>query len=157
MGSKNLPKALIYTDGSCIKNPGGNGGYATIIFEDDLCVKLSGFEPKTTNQRMELKAVIEGLRYFDTPHQITVCSDSAYVCNAHINKWYNTWMLNGWQNSNGQKVANIDLWKDFIRLLDRHKLTMVKVKGHSDNIFNNECDMMAKDIITFYNRVKSNI
>ena len=154
---KDLPRALIYTDGSCDRNPGGNGGYSIIIFKDNKPIKISGYEPKTTNQRMELTAVIEGLDYFNEPHMITVCTDSAYVCNAHKNKWYNNWLVNGWKNYNGDPVANVDLWKKFLMVIDRHKVTIVKVKGHSDNIFNNECDIMAKDIIRFYKEVKNNI
>ena len=149
--------ALIYTDGSCKGNP-GKGGFAVLIFDDTYpVVKLSGYVDKTTNQRMELTAVIEGLKYFRTKREITVCTDSAYIFNAFAQKWYNSWMLNGWKNADGKPVSNQDLWKEFIKLIEKHDVAIIKTKAHSDNIFNNTCDEMAKDIIDFWNNIKSEL
>lgn len=148
---------LIYTDGSCDKNPGGNGGYAVIIFDEHNPIKISGYEPVTTNQRMEMKAVITALNYFKTRKTIRLFTDSAYVCNGYNKKWYSSWLKNGWKNSKGEDVANRDLWEHIIELVNFHDVEINYVKGHSTNIFNNECDLMAKDIIRFYKEIKSKI
>ena len=144
---------IIYTDGSCDSNPGGNGGYAAIIFKDHKPIKISGYEPNTTNQRMELMAVITALEYFTDKQSILLFTVSAYVCNGYNKKWYENWKVNGWKNSKGEDVANKELWERLIRAVEFHDVKMTYVKGHSDNVFNNECDIMAKDIILFYKKV----
>ena len=148
-----MDSVIIYTDGSCDKNPGGNGGYSAIIFESQKPIKVSGYEPNTTNQRMEMMAVIAALSYFKDKRSISLYTDSSYVCNGYNQKWYINWMKNGWKNSKGEDVANKDLWIKIIELVEFHDVNMVHVKGHADNIFNNECDYMAKDIITFYKKI----
>lgn len=140
---------IIYTDGSCDKNPGGNGGYAAIIFENQNPIKISGYEPNTTNQRMEMKAVISALNYYNERKKIILFTDSAYVCNCYNQKWYNNWIKNGWKNSKGEPVANRELWMELIKGFELHDVEMKYVKGHNGNIFNEECDKMAKDIILF--------
>ena len=149
----NQNKVIIYTDGSCDVNPGGNGGYAAIIFDNNKPIKLSGYEPNTTNQRMEMLAVISSLNYFKEKKSITLFTDSAYVCNGYNQKWYNNWKRNGWKNSKGEDVANKDLWLRIIEAVEFHDVKMIHVKGHADNIFNNECDIMAKDIVSFYKKI----
>lgn len=144
----------IYTDGSCDSNPGGNGGYAAIIFDGVNPIKISGYEPNTTNQRMEILAVIKALEYFREPKQIYIYSDSAYVCNCYKGKWYENWMSNGWINSKKEPVANKDLWERFVELVSFHDIEFCKVKGHSNNLLNNECDKMAKEIIQFNKTIK---
>lgn len=143
-------EVLIYTDGSCDANPNGNGGYSCIIFKNENPIFLSGYEPNTTNQRMEMQAVIAGLSFIKKPSNIKVFTDSAYVANCFIQKWYEKWQKNGWKTSTGSDVLNKDLWRDLIELLKYHtSVTFIKVKGHSDNMFNNKCDEMAKDVVAF--------
>ena len=148
-------KVMIYTDGSCDNNTIGNGGYSVIIFDNQHPIKISGYVPNTTNQRMELTAVIEGMKHFTEPREIEIFSDSAYVCNCFNDKWYKRWVMNKWRNANGEPVANKDLWMEFIKQITFHSVKIHKVKGHSTNVFNNECDAMAKDIIQFYRKIKS--
>ena len=142
---------FIYTDGSCDVNPGGNGGYAAVIIKDSKPQIITGYEPKTTNQRMELKAAIEAIRICDELPDIELYSDSAYMCNMFNNYWVKAWVKNGWKNAKGEPVANKDLIEDLLSLiLSREGTTkFIKVKGHSDNVFNNKCDEMAKSIIQF--------
>jgi len=141
---------IVYTDGGCDSNPGGHGGYAAIILKDDTPIFITGYEDKTTNQRMELKAVILGLKFIERPSNIKVYSDSAYVVNCFKDKWYVKWENNNWVNSKNEPVANIQLWKLLLQLVRFHNtVEFIKVKGHSDNIFNNKCDAMATDIVAF--------
>ena len=154
-------KVIIYTDGSCDKNPGGNGGFSSIIVIDEKPVFIAGYEPKTTNQRAEMMAVIQALRYVQSiSHfdEVVICTDSAYVSNCFINGWYKKWMKNGWKTIQGENVLNQDLWKILIDLINIHEqVKFIKVKGHSDNIFNNKCDEMAKDIVSFKKIVDNQI
>lgn len=148
-------KYFIYTDGSCDVNPGGNGGYAAIIIRDNKPVMLSGYEPKTTNQRMELKAAIEAIKVCDKNSDIELYSDSAYMCNTFNNGWIKRWVKNGWKNANGESVANKDLMEELLYLITtiNGDVAFYKVKGHVDNIFNNTCDELAKSIIRFKLRI----
>jgi ribonuclease HI len=146
-----MSKYFVYTDGSCDANPGGNGGYTAIIIKDKNPLIISGFESKTTNQRMELKAALEGIKMCDNTSDIELFSDSAYMCNMFNNGWIQSWLKNGWMNSKGEKVANRDLIEALLKAIYDRKgnTTFYKVKGHADNIFNNKCDELAKDIIKF--------
>ena len=140
----------IYTDGSCLSNPGGKGGYAAIIIKDAIPRFVAGYDDNTTNQSMELKAVIAGLKIISVPSNIVVYSDSAYVVNCFRYKWYEKWEVNGWKNSKKEDVANIGLWTLLLQLVRYHNnVEFRKVKGHSGNIFNEKCDQLAKDIILF--------
>ena len=155
-------KIIIYTDGSCDKNPGGNGGFSSIIFIDENPIFLTGYESNTTNQRMEMKAVIQSLAYIDSiidkNKEIVICSDSAYVCNCILQGWYKNWYRNDWINSKGEKVANQDLWEEMLKyVLQYPNIKFIKVKGHSDNIFNNKCDEMAKDVVSFKKLIDTSI
>lgn len=149
---------IIYTDGSCDVNPCGNGGFSSIVFIDEKPIFLVGYEKNTTNQQMELKAAIQGLQYASSVQMlvknVVLCTDSAYVCNCINQKWYKTWMTNGWKTSKGEPVANKKLWEELLSYIDSFdSMKFVKVKGHSDNIFNNKCDEMAKDIISFKKKI----
>ena len=147
-------KYILYTDGSCIQNPGGNGGWACVIITpQQYPIKISGFSPSTTNQRMELTAVIQGLGAIPDGSIVDVYSDSAYVCNAVNQKWLSKWKRIGWVNSKKEPVANIDLWKQFDMLLLNREVALHWVKGHADNPINNECDKLAKEIINFTNEI----
>lgn len=145
-----------YTDGSCLKNPDGEGGWACIVFDEfGNPTKCSGYSPSTTNQRMELLAVIKATRLVPDGCPIKIFSDSAYVCNSMSKGWLSGWVKNGWKTSSGAPVANKDLWMLMLEAIEKHDITMVWVKGHASNIFNNECDKMARDISTFTNTTKT--
>ena len=137
-----ISEVTIYTDGACSGNP-GPGGWAAILMAGGVKKELSGGERDTTNNRMELMAVIEGLSALKRPCKVDVYSDSAYVVNAFSQNWIEKWIKNGWKNSAKAEVANSDLWKRLIELTSLHDVTFNKVKGHADNEFNNRCDELA--------------
>lgn len=134
----------LYTDGSSLTNP-GQGGWATIIVQDGVEKVLQGSDPKTTNNRMELQAVISGLSHYKDPSEITVYCDSAYIVNCFLKQWYVKWRKNGWMNSAGKPVENQDLWTKLLALAEKHKVNWQKVKGHADNETHNRCDVLARD------------
>lgn len=141
-----------YTDGS-LKKRGANstfGGWGFIVVQDSKEIyEACGSEYDTTNQRMELMAIREGLKYISSirsPHdKVVFYSDSAYVINCYLQNWYYKWLSNGWINSKGESVANIDLWQDIIPYFDNFWYTFLKVKGHGDNFWNNKCDKVAQN------------
>lgn len=133
----------IYTDGACSGNPGA-GGYGAILMCKNKTKEISGFEKQTTNNRMELLAVIEALKCLKKPCVVELYSDSAYTVDAFNNNWIGSWIKNNWKNSSKQSVKNRDLWEELIRLTEIHKVNFHKVKGHSDNEFNNRCDYLAR-------------
>ena len=137
-----ITEVTIYTDGACSGNP-GPGGWASILMAGGVKKELSGGEKDTTNNRMELIAVIEGLRALKRPCKVDIYSDSAYVVNAFSQNWIDKWVRNGWKNSAKAEVANSDLWKELIDLTSKHNVTFHKVKGHADNEYNNRCDELA--------------
>ena len=137
-----LTDVTIYTDGACSGNP-GPGGWAAILIAGNYKKELSGGEANTTNNRMELAGVINGLRALTRPCNVTIFSDSAYVVNAFNQNWLGKWMTNGWKNSAKAEVANSDLWKELAVLTATHKVTFSKVKGHADDELNNRCDELA--------------
>lgn len=137
-----ISEVTIYTDGACSGNP-GPGGWAAILMAGGAKKEMSGGERDTTNNRMELMAVIEGLKVLKRPCKVDIYSDSAYVVNAFEQNWIGKWVKNGWKNSAKAEVANSDLWKELIDLTSMHNVTFHKVKGHADNEFNNRCDELA--------------
>ena len=137
-----ISEVTIYTDGACSGNP-GPGGWASILMAGGAKKELSGGEPDTTNNRMELMAVIQGLRALKRPCKVDIYSDSAYVVNAFEQRWLDKWTRNGWKNSAKAEVANSDLWKELLSLTTVHNVTFHKVKGHADNEFNHRCDELA--------------
>lgn len=141
-----MTNVTIYTDGACSGNP-GVGGWSAILISGCNQKKIAGAEAETTNNRMELEAVIQALLSLKRPCTVTLYSDSAYVINAFSQKWINTWQSNGWKTSNKKSVQNRDLWLKLIELIKIHDVTFIKVKGHSDNIYNNECDELARNAI----------
>jgi ribonuclease HI len=132
----------IYTDGACSGNPGPGGWGAVLLFGDQE-KRLQGGEAQTTNNRMELMAAIQALGALKRPCQVDLHSDSAYVVNAFNQGWLKNWQNNGWKTSKKEPVENQDLWKQLLSLADMHQVTWVKVKGHSDNVYNNICDQLA--------------
>ncbi|MCR5287685.1 MAG: ribonuclease HI [Saccharofermentans sp.] len=137
-----VTEVTIYTDGACSGNP-GPGGWAAILIAGNYKKELSGGEALTTNNRMELSGVINGLRALTRPCKVTIFSDSAYVVNAFNQNWIGKWMTNGWKNSAKAEVANADLWKELAVLTATHQVTFSKVKGHADDELNNRCDELA--------------
>lgn len=132
----------IYTDGACSGNP-GDGGYCAILSYNGREKVVSGYEANTTNNRMELLAAIKGLESLIEPCNVKLYSDSRYLVDAFNLGWITLWQNNGWKNSGGKAVKNVDLWKRLIELLTIHEVNFVKVKGHSDNEYNNRCDKIA--------------
>ena len=137
-----LTRVSIYTDGACSGNP-GPGGWAAILSSSGHSREISGGEAHTTNNRMELMAVIKGLQLLTRPCEVEVYSDSAYVVNAFNQHWIEGWQKKGWVNSAKTPVANKELWLALIALCETHHVTFIKVKGHADNEFNNRCDELA--------------
>lgn len=136
----------IYTDGACSGNP-GPGGWAAILKYREHEKEIWGSEEKTTNQRMELTAAIRALSVLKEPCRVKLYSDSAYLVNAFHQKWFERWKINGWLNSQKKPVENQDLWLKLLALADIHEIEWIKVKGHSDNHYNNRCDQLARAAI----------
>lgn len=136
----------IYTDGACSGNP-GPGGWAAVLIHDGHERELSGFEPHTTNQRMELRAAIEGLKALKFSCLVKLYSDSAYLINAFRQNWIGNWLANGWQNSQKKPVENRELWEEILKLTQTHQVEWIKVQGHRDNQYNNRCDLLARAAI----------
>ena len=141
-----MKDVIIYTDGACSGNP-GPGGWGTILIYKDVKKEISGGSPNTTNNIMEITAVIEGLKLLKEPCNVQIYSDSAYVVNAFKDHWVEGWIKNNWKNSKKEEVKNKELWLELISLLDIHNVQFNKVKGHSDNEFNNRCDELAREAI----------
>lgn len=139
-----MKKVEIYTDGACSGNPGKGGWCAILIYRGKEKI-LSGGEEQTTNNRMELKAIIEGLKALKEPCEVSLYSDSAYAVSAFKDGWLRGWANKGWQTSKKEEVKNIDLWKELLKLTEIHSVTFIKVKGHSDNEYNNRCDKIARE------------
>ncbi|HAW15684.1 MAG TPA: ribonuclease HI [Clostridiales bacterium] len=137
-----LTKVTIYTDGACSGNP-GPGGWGAILMASGHKKEISGGEKLTTNNRMELMAVIMALEALNRPCEVDLYSDSAYVVNAFNQHWIDNWQKNGWKNSAKAEVANTDLWMKLLKLTATHRVNFIKVKGHADNEFNNRCDELA--------------
>lgn len=148
-----MKKITLYTDGACSGNP-GIGGWGAILIYNGVEKVLSGGEMQTTNNRMELTAVVEGLQAIKEPCEVEVYSDSAYVVNAFLQDWITSWIMNGWRTANKKEVLNSDLWKNLIEQTQRHKVTWHKVKGHADNELNNRCDALARGEIEKLKKVQ---
>ena len=141
-----MKKVTIYTDGACSGNP-GPGGWGSILMFGDVKKEISGAAKETTNNIMEITAVIEALKCLKEECEVEVYSDSAYVVNAFNQGWITNWIKNNWRNSSKDPVKNKELWQELIALTEKHKVTFIKVKGHSDNEFNNRCDELATGAI----------
>lgn len=139
---ENLKKVTLYTDGACSGNP-GPGGYGAVLIYKGMEKEISGGEENTTNNKMELLAVVKGLELLKEKCQVTVYSDSAYVVNSIEKGWVYGWKKNNWIKSDKQKAKNIALWEELLHLMEQHEVSFVKVKGHSDNVYNNRCDKLA--------------
>ena len=144
-----MPKSTpvtIYTDGACSGNP-GPGGWAAIVMDGPHERELSGGETSTTNQRMELRGALEGLRSLPGRRTVDLYSDSAYVVNCFRDKWYVRWRQNGWKNAQKKPVDNRDLWEALIALAERHEVAWYKVAGHAGDPLNERADELARAAI----------
>ncbi|MCI8965494.1 MAG: ribonuclease HI [Clostridia bacterium] len=141
-----MENVVIYTDGACSGNP-GPGGWGAILMYGEHKKEISGGEKNTTNNIMEITAVIQALRLLKFKCNVKIYSDSAYVVNAFKNGWIYNWMKNGWRTSNKEPVKNKELWIELYDFTKVHEIEFIKVKGHSDNEFNNRCDELARNAI----------
>ncbi len=141
---KTMTRVDLYTDGACLGNPGGPGGWAAILRYNDTTRELSGGFLDTTNNRMEILAVLEGIESLTRPCQVDVYTDSRYVRDAVEKGWLKSWRRNGWVTASKTPVKNQDLWQRLIPLLERHKVTLHWVAGHSGHEENERCDRLAK-------------
>ena len=132
----------IYTDGSCLENP-GNGGWAAIIIDNESIKKISGREKNTTNNRMELMAPINALKNIKTNEEINIYTDSQYV-KLGITEWINTWVKNNWKTSKKEEVKNKDLWTELYNLNKSLNVKWNWIKAHAGNQLNDEVDLLAK-------------
>lgn len=137
----------IFTDGACLGNPGA-GGWGAILRYKEVEKELSGAEEQTTNNRMEMKAVIEALKALTRPCNITLYTDSKYVMNG-VTEWLQGWKQNRWRTSAKKEVKNIDLWQELDALLSSHKIQWVWVKGHAGHPENERVDKLASDAAKF--------
>ena len=141
-----MKKVTIYTDGACSGNP-GPGGWGAILMYNENKKEISGAEKETTNNIMEITAVLEALKLLKEPCEVKVYSDSAYVVNAFNQKWIDKWQKNNWKTSGKDDVKNRELWEELYDLVQKHDVEFIKVKGHSDNEYNNRCDHLATSAI----------
>ena len=142
----NMYEVTIYTDGACSGNP-GPGGWGAILMLGENRKEISGGSENTTNNIMELTAVIEALKILKRPCKVNIYSDSAYVVNAFLQKWIYGWIKKGWKTAGGDPVKNKELWQELYSLTQKHNVEFIKVKGHADNEYNNRCDELARNAI----------
>lgn len=144
-----MKRIILYTDGACSGNP-GIGGWGCVLEYKNTFKEISGVCENTTNNQMELVAVIMGLRALKEPCEVEIYSDSAYVINAFKEDWITPWQLNGWKTANKKPVKNVELWQELLTLCEKHNISWNKVKGHADNERNNRCDFLATSEIAKY-------
>lgn len=138
-----MKKVTIYTDGACSGNP-GVGGWGAILMFNGHEKECGGYDKQTTNNRMELFAVIMALKQLKEPCDVEIYTDSAYVADAFNKNWIIQWEAAEWKTSGKNEVKNQDLWKALLMEKEKHQVVFVKVKGHSDNEYNNRCDRIAR-------------
>ena len=136
-----MKKVVIYTDGACKNNP-GPGGYGAILIYRKKEKEIAGFKEHTTNNEMELTAALKALQSLKEPCEVELSSDSAYLVNAFLQGWIFNWEKLGWRKKKAP-LKNKQLWIDLYEMINKHQVTWIKVKGHSDNEYNNRCDEIA--------------
>ncbi len=141
-----MKDVIIYTDGACSGNP-GKGGYGVVLLYGGARKELLGGFYETTNNRMEVLAVIKGLEALKEPCNVVLYSDSKYVVDAVEKGWAQKWKKNGWYRTKSEKASNIDLWERLLVLLEKHNVRFQWVKGHADNPENERCDALARQAI----------
>ena len=137
-----MKTVTLYTDGACSGNP-GPGGWGAILSYNGVEKELSGGDANTTNNRMELLAVISGLEALKEPCRVELYSDSKYVIDGLSKGWAASWRKNGWRKADKKPALNPDLWEKLLNLVEKHELSYHWVKGHADNPYNNRCDELA--------------
>lgn len=137
-----MKKVEIFTDGACSGNP-GIGGWGAILRYNNIEREISGGEKETTNNRMELTAVIKAVQALKEPCNITIASDSSYVCKAFTEGWLNNWISKGWKKADKSPVLNLELWQELLEALEGHKYEFIWVKGHNGHPENEKCDKLA--------------
>lgn len=142
MSKSSKPDVLMYTDGACSGNP-GPGGWGVLLEWNGTRKELSGGEAATTNNRMEMRAIVEGLRALKKPCKVTICSDSALIINAFKDRWIDGWISRGWKKADKKPVENQDLWLEMLDAMKPHDVIWKKVKGHSNDARNNRVDELA--------------
>ena len=138
-----MKHVIIYCDGACSKNP-GPGGWACVLNYKGNKKELSGFVEESTNNRMELTAVMQGLLALNESCNVSIFTDSAYIHNAFDKGWIISWQNNGWRRADKKPVENKDLWQHILNLSKNHRVTWHKVMGHSNDETNNHCDKLAR-------------
>lgn len=138
-----MNKVVIYTDGACSGNP-GPGGWAAVLISGEYKKEISGGNKETTNNIMELTAILEALKSLKMECEVELYSDSAYSVNAFNQGWIYNWIKKGWKTADGKEVKNKEIWQEIYSLTKKHKVTFNKVKGHSDVELNNRCDELAR-------------
>jgi ribonuclease HI len=151
-----MKKVTIYTDGACSKNP-GPGGWASVLIYKGKEKNISGYEPETTNNRMELKAVLEAIKALKEPCEVTLHTDSSYLHDAFEKGWIDNWLENGWRTSSKKDVENQDLWQYIIEAAKKHNISFNKVKGHSGDKYNSLCDRLARGEIKKNTQIKREV
>ena len=141
-----MKDVIIYTDGACSGNP-GPGGWGAILMCNGIQKEISGAQKNTTNNIMEITAVLEALKLLKVECNVKIYSDSAYVVNAFNKGWIYNWKKNNWKTAGKTPVKNQELWEELYNLTKKHKVEFIKVKGHSDNEYNNRCDFLATSAI----------
>ena len=136
----------VFTDGACSGNP-GPGGWGAVLRYKQHEIELSGGESETTNNRMELTAVIKALEKLNEPCLVTLTTDSKYVSDGISKGWARSWQKNGWKKADKKPALNSDLWQSLLELCDRHEVKIVWVKGHAGHPENERCDTLAKGYI----------
>ena len=147
-----MKKIELFTDGACSGNP-GPGGWGAILRYNGHEKELCGGEKETTNNRMELTAVIEGLSALKEPCEIELFTDSKYVCDAVVKRWVYSWKANGWKKADKKPALNVDLWEKLLELLDTNKVNFNWIKGHAGHPENERCDTLA---VEYYQKFKNN-
>jgi len=138
-----MKEVNIYTDGSCLGNPGA-GGWCSILIYNNFKKILRGGKELTTNNEMELKAVLEGLKKLKEPCKVNLYTDSQYIVNA-MKSWIYNWAKNDWKNGEKKGIKHLDKWKEIYKLMQIHKIKPIWIKGHAGNYYNELCDKIAKE------------
>jgi len=138
-----MKKILLYSDGSSLGNP-GPGGWGTVLKYKDTTKEISGGDPHTTNNKMELQGAIEGLKLLKEPCDVEIISDSKYVVQG-INEWLKNWIKNNWKTAAKKPVKNVELWQEYVNISKNHKIKATWVKGHAGHEENERCDTLARN------------
>jgi ribonuclease HI len=137
-----MKKVEIYTDGACSGNP-GPGGWGAVLKYGEHTMEISGGSPNTTNNKMELTGVIEALKRLNEPCDVVLTTDSKYIVDSVNKKWVYGWRAKNWIKSDKKPAMNVDLWEELLKLLDKHKVEFVWIKGHNGHKYNEKCDKLA--------------